>query len=114
MNFTQSCAECISMFGLHIKTPKVKSATNSVSSSGAPNEHKTHSQKKGTQKDRKIQAQMELIAQQKWEIENLKAAQATQVSPQHLVSAILQAMSCLYVGNKHVPSDSQSNGGTKF
>ena len=82
MNITQFQAECISMFGSQIKTPKVNSATNSVSSSGASTEHKTCPQKKGNNKERKIQAQTELIAQQKWEIENLKATQATRVSPQ--------------------------------
>ena len=88
------------MFGSHIKPPRVKDATSSVSSSGAPMDNKTHSQKKGDQKKRKLQAQMELIEQQKWEIENLKATQATGASPQQLVSAISQAMSCLYVHNK--------------
>ena len=47
MNFTQFLAQCISMFGSQTKALKVKSSTNSVSSSGAPVEHKTHSQKKG-------------------------------------------------------------------
>ena len=46
MNFTQLKAECISMFGLQIKAPKLKTATNSISSSGALQEKKTHSQKK--------------------------------------------------------------------
>ena len=100
MNFTQFQAECISMFGSQIKAPKLKATTNSVSSSGAIKEQKTHSQKKNSGKDRKIKAQMELIEKQKWEIENLKAAQATGVSPQQLVTAISQAMSCLYVGDK--------------
>ena len=44
----------------------------------------------------------------------MKAAQATGVSPQQLVSAISQAMSCLYVGGKKTPMDSESNGGKKF
>ena len=57
---------------------------------------------------------MELIEKQKWEIENLKAAQATRVSSQQLVSAISQTMSCLYVGTKKTPTDSTSNGGKKF
>ena len=74
MNFTQFQAKCISMYGSRIKMPKVKSATDNVSSSGALKEQKTCSQKKGNNKDRKIQAQTELITQQKWEIENLKAA----------------------------------------
>ena len=88
------------MFGLQIKAPKWKAATNSVSSSGALNDQKTCSQKKNGGKDRKIKAQMELIEKQKWEIENVKAAQATGVSLQQLVNAISQTMSCLYVGNK--------------
>ena len=109
MNFMQFWAECISMFGLRIKAPKLKTATNSVSSSGALKEQKTHSQKKNISKDNKIQAQMELIKKQKQEIENLKAAQATGVSLQQLVNAILQAMSCQYVGNKKtLPSTSNS------
>ena len=64
MTFTQFQAECVSIFGSCIKTSKVKPATNSVSSSGAPRVHKTSSQK-GNQKDRKTKAQVELIAQQK-------------------------------------------------
>ena len=72
MNFPQFQAECISMFGSQIKAPKMKIATNSVSLSGALKEQKTHFQKKNVSKDKKIQAQMELI-EQKWEIENLKA-----------------------------------------
>ena len=75
-------------------------ATNSIGSSGALKEQKTCSQKKNSSKDKKIQAQTEMIEKQKWEIENLKAAQAIGVSLKQLVNAILQAMSCLYVGNK--------------
>ena len=71
-------------------------------------------QKKGNQKDRKIQVQTELMAQQKLEIETLKATQVTGVILQWLVSAISQAMSCLYVDNKKTPSDNQSHGGNKF
>ena len=56
---------------------------------------------------------MELTEKQKWEIENLKAMQATGVSLQQLVTAISQAMSCLYVGNKKTPP-SNTNGGNKF
>ena len=102
------------MFGSRIKTPTVKSATNTFSSSGATVEHKTYSQKKGNNKDRRIQAQIELIAQQKWEIENLKATQATRVIPQQLVNAISQATSCLYVGSKKTQPDNSSNVGKKF
>ena len=61
MNFMQFQAECISMFGSPIKAPKLKAATNSVSSSGALKEQKTHFQKKNSGKDKKIKAQMELI-----------------------------------------------------
>ena len=50
---------------------------------------------------------------QKWKIENLKAAQATGVSPQQLVTAILQAMSCLYVGDKKT-QPSKIESGRKF
>ena len=71
-------------------------------------------------KDKKIKAQMELIEKQKWEIENLKAAQAMGVSPQQLVgsgkallTAILQAMSCLYVGDKKT-QPSKTDSGNKF
>ena len=95
------------MFGSVIKTPKVTNVTNSVSPSGAPVESKTHSQKKGTNKDRKIQARMKLIEQQKMEIENLKATQATGVSPKQLVNAMLQAMACLNVDNKKTPASIQ-------
>ena len=90
----------------------MKVATISVSSSGALKEQKTCSQKKSNNKD-KIQAKMELIEKQKWEIENLKAMQATGVSPQQLVNAMSQAMSCLYVGNKKTPP-STTNSGKKF
>ena len=110
MNFIQFWAKCISMFGLRIKTPKMKTAANSVSSSGALKEQK----KKNSNKDKKIKAQTELIEQQKWKIENLKAAQATVVSPQQLVTAITQVMSCLYVGNKKTPTENNSNSGKKF
>ena len=88
MNFMQFQAECISMFGLRVKAPRLKAATNSVSSSGTLKEQKTHSQKKNSGKDKKIKAQTELIEKQKWEIENLKARQATGVSPQQLATAI--------------------------
>ena len=91
----------------------MKVATKSVSSSGALKEQKTHSQKKSSGKDKKIKAQTELIEKQKWEIENLIATQATWVSPQQLVTAISQAMSCLYMGGKKTQS-SKTNGGNKF
>ena len=78
----------------------MKAAMNNISMSGALKEQKAHSQKKNSGKDKKIQAQMDLIEKQRWEIENLKAMHTTGVSPQQLVTAILQAMSCLYVGNK--------------
>ena len=101
------------MFGLRIKAPKLKAAMNIVNSSGALKEQKTRSQKKNSGKDKKIKAQTELIEKQKREIENLKAAQATGVSPQQLVTTILQAMSCLYVGDKRThPSKIES--GSKF
>ena len=114
INFTQFQAGCVSMFGSQIKTPKIKTVTNSISLSGASKEQKTHSQKKGNNKDRKIQAQPKLIEKQKWEIENLKAPQATRVSSKQLVNAISQTMSCLYVGGEKTPADSTSNGGKKF
>ena len=86
----------------------MKDATNSVSLSGALNEQKTHSQKRNNSKDRKIQAQTELIEKQKWKIENFKATQATGVIPEQLVTAISQAMSCLYVGDKKtLPNNSK-------
>ena len=113
MNFTQFRAKCIFIFGSQIKAPKLKTSTNSVSLSGALKEQKTCSQKKNSGKDKKIQAQMELTEKQKWEIENFKAAQGTWMSPQQLVTAILQAMSCLYVGNKKTPP-SNTNSGNKF
>ena len=91
----------------------MKAATNSVSLSGVLKEQKTRSQKKNSGKDKKIKAQTELIEKQKWEIENLKAAQATGVSPQQLVTAILQAMSCLYVGDKKT-QPSKIESGSKF
>ena len=112
MNFMQFWAECISVFGLRIKAPKMKDAMNSVSLSGVLKEQKTHTQKKNNNKDKKIQAQTELIEKQKWEIENLKATQAMGVSPQQLVTVITQAMSCLYVGDKETLSN--SNSGKKF
>ena len=114
MNFTQFWVECILMFGSRIKAPKMKTATNSVSSYGTSKEQKTHSQKKSNSKDKKIQAQMELIEKQKCEIENLKATQATGVSPQQQVNAISQTMSCLYVGNKKTPMENTSKNGKKF
>ena len=89
INLTQFQAKCVSMFGTHIKTPKVKPTTSSISSSAAWVKHKTRSQKNGNQKDRKIQVLTELIAQQKQEIENLKAVSATGLSLQQLISVIL-------------------------
>ena len=91
----------------------MKAATNSVSSSGALKEQKTRSQRKNSGKDKNIKAQTELIEKQKWEIENLKAAQATGVSPQQLVTAISQAMSCLYVGDKKT-QPSKIKSGSKY
>ena len=91
----------------------MKAATTSVSSSGALKEQKTRSQKKNSGKDRKTKAQMELIEKQKREIENLKAAQATGVSPQQLMTVISQAMSCLYVGDKKT-QPSKIKSGSKF
>ena len=61
MNFTQFWAECISMFGSWIKTLKMKAAMNNISLSGTLKEQKTCSQKKNSGKDKKIQAQTELI-----------------------------------------------------
>ena len=98
------------MFGLRIKAPKLKAVTNSVNSSGVLKELKTRSQRKNSGKDKKIKAQTELIEKQKWEIENLKAAQATGVSPQQLVTAISQSMSCLYVGDKKTQSSKIESG----
>ena len=60
-----------------------------------------------------IKAQMELIEKQKWEIENLKAVQATGVCPQQLVTAISQAMSCLYVGDKRIQPN-KTDSDSKF
>ena len=114
MNFIQFPAECISMYGSQIKMPKVKTATNSISSSGTSKEQKSHSQKKGNNTYRKIQAEMDMIGWQKQEIENLKATQTTRVRPQQLVSAVSQVMSCLYVGDKKALTSSSSNGGKKF
>ena len=65
MTFTQLQAECVSMFGSGIKPPRVKSATNSFSSSETKMAHKTHFQKRGDQKKKKLQAQTLLIEQQK-------------------------------------------------
>ena len=88
MNFTQFWAKCISMFGSQIKALKMKAATNIASSSGELKKQKTCSKKKISNIDKKIKAQTELIEQQKWEVESLKAVQTTGVSPQHLVNAI--------------------------
>ena len=57
--------------------------------------------------------QTELIEQQKEEIEKLKAAQAFGVSPQQLMKAITQAMSCMYVGAKK-PASTQDIKGKPF
>ena len=76
MKFTHFQGEYISMFGSWTKALKMKAATNNISSSGALKDQKTHSQKMNISKDKKIQAKMELIKKQKWEIENLKAMQA--------------------------------------
>ena len=57
-----------------------------------------------------MQVQTELIEQQKNEIEKLKATQAPGVDTQQLVKAIIQAMSCMYVGTKKLASDQQTRG----
>ena len=88
MNFMQFWAECISMISCWIKAPKMKVAMNNTSLSGALKEQKTHSQKRNNNKEKKIQAQIELIEKQKWEIENLKTIQATGVSLQQIVNVI--------------------------
>ena len=49
------------MFGLQIKAPKLKAATNSVNSSGALKEQKTHSQKKNSGKTRKSKPRQSLL-----------------------------------------------------
>ena len=92
----------------------MKIAMNSIGSSGELKEQKTCSQKKCNSKDKKIQAQTELIEKQKWEIKNLKAAQATGLCPQQLVNAISQTMSHLHVGNKKTPMENISHSGRKF
>ena len=48
------------------------------------------------------------------EIGNLKAKQATGVSPQQLVNAILQPMSCLYVSNKRLTPENKEKGDKSF
>ena len=53
---------------------------------------------------------MELVQQQK----RVQAKQATGVSPQQLGTAISQVMSCLYVGNKKTPVDSNKKGGKQL
>ena len=77
MNFTQFPGQMYFHVWIPDKGTKMKAGMNSVSLSGALMEQKTHPQKKNSNKDKKIKAQTELIEQQKWEIENLKAAQAT-------------------------------------
>ena len=91
----------------------MKTAMNNISLSGTLKEKKTHSQEKSTSKDKKTQAQTELIEQQKREIAKLKAVQATGVSLQQFVNAIMQAMPCLYMGNKKTPP-STTNSDKKF
>ena len=61
--------------------------------------------RKTIKKEKNMQALMELIQQQKGEIENLKATQATGVGLKQLVTANLQAMSCLNVSDKKTPVD---------
>ena len=48
------------------------------------------------------------------ENQKLKATEGTRFSQQQLVSAILQAKSCLYVGNKNTATENQDKGGKKF
>ena len=114
MNFTQFWAKCISMFGSWIKAPKLKAATNNISSSGALKEQKTHSQKKNISKGRKIQAQTELIEKQKLEIENLKAMQATEVKPTTISNQLYHrpCLACMWATRKIHPV--RSHSGNKF
>ena len=101
------------MFGLQIKAQKLESCHKQCYLIWSIKGAEDLLPKKNSGKDKKIKAQTELIEKQKWEIENLKAAQATGVSQQQLVMAISQAMSCLYVGDKKT-QPSKTDRGNKF
>ena len=100
--FIQFCIECISMFGLCTKRTLITS-TNASKTSGE--QKMTHSQTKR----KKILKCTELTEQQRKETENLKATQATRVSPQQLVTISQAIMSCMYVGPKNPSSECKNN-----
>ena len=81
MTITQFCAECISMFGLHAKSQKVKPSMNSISTSGVPGEQQTYSQIEVRKKKKKLQAEMELIQQQRKEIKKPEGCTSHQSRP---------------------------------
>ena len=85
-------------------------AIDDVTSVKIGEQKKTHSQLHAQKNKKKWQVQTELIEQQKKEIEQLKAAQASGVDPQQLVKAITQAMSCMYVGTKKSACDHETRG----
>ena len=90
------------MFSSQSKKIKVSTAAHAIddiTSVKLGELKKTHSQV-CAQRHKKWQVQMELIEQQKQEIEKLQATQAPGASPQQFVKAITQAMSCMYVGAK--------------
>ena len=64
-----------------------------------------HSKKK----KKKLKAKTELIDQQKPEIEKLEATQVTRISQQQLVTAIMQAIICMHLGEKK-PTKIQDTG----
>ena len=69
-----------------------------------PEEQKiSHSQAHAQMNKKKGQVQVKLIEQQKLESENLKATHTTGISPQQVLTAITQDMSCMYMGAKSQP-----------
>ena len=82
------------------KTPKIGVAVNTIRNSLS---NVTGEQKKSSSqiKKEKRKVQLDLIAQQKQEIENLKAMQSLRMNPQKFVSTIMQVMFCMYVAAKN-------------
>ena len=60
-----------------------------------------------------IPVKADIIVQQAWEIEMLKAMLATCMNVQQLGNAVMQVMACMYVGASKKPSEEKKLSGGK-
>ena len=113
MLFTQFHAGCVFMFAFQSKKVKVSTAAHAIDDATSVKigkQKKTHFQVHAQKNKKKSQVQTEMIEPQEKEIKTLKATQARGADPQHLVKAITQVMSCMYVGTKKSASDQETRG----